>query len=188
MVVGNRTFKNWVKRTDNITVGQFVEEFNRNFKSLKEILNQNLMVLDLHFSKNYGCKSIPDSTFCRWKPAVAFCPYGSYVNRLLPQFLINLNLWNDMKPEFTDHAESAGDSTSRWPLPFLGHADFWFNSEYRYKCLEHRHRQWAALHFTTSWHIGVQHGTIERSLMVRSTCCHWGSQAKHRISTVFYAF
>lgn len=73
VVVGNKTYKNWVKKTENGTVSKLVEEFNREldaiaihhfnwlhqaqkFRQLKDNLRENEIVLHVDFSENYACK------------------------------------------------------------------------------------------------------------------------------------
>ncbi|KAK0151918.1 hypothetical protein N1851_006722 [Merluccius polli] len=73
LVVGDKTYKNWVKKTENGTIGKLVEEFNKQlegigihqfnwlhqaqkFRHLKENLKDNEMVLHVDFSENYACK------------------------------------------------------------------------------------------------------------------------------------
>ena len=73
MVVGDRTYKNWVKKTETGTVGQLVEEFHREleaiaihhfnwlhqtqkFRHLKANLKENKLVLHIDISENYACK------------------------------------------------------------------------------------------------------------------------------------
>ncbi|XP_010783826.1 uncharacterized protein isoform X2 [Notothenia coriiceps] len=73
VVVGDKTYKNWVKKTENGTVKGLVEEFQKQlegiaihqfkwlhqakkFRHLKEHLKENQMVLHVDFSENYACK------------------------------------------------------------------------------------------------------------------------------------
>ena len=73
VVVGDKTYKNWVKKTENGTMGKLVQEFNKRlegiaihqfnwlhqalkFRHLKENLKDNKMVLHVDISENYACK------------------------------------------------------------------------------------------------------------------------------------
>ena len=136
VVVGDKNYKNWVKKQENGTVGKLIEEFHKalegiaihqfnwihqaqKFRHLKENVKENEMVLHVDFSENYACKLHTEiQTFhfggnrkqATIHTAVAYTSTGSQSYATFSDSLSHNEraVWAHLKPVVQDVMENSG--------------------------------------------------------------------------------